>query len=106
MPHTIVLSKYTEKAESQKWKDFDGVDMAMDGICQMYERQLKKENPNKRQITYDIQNLFVYIDKLPDLSCLVYVLPCPVPSPWCKDIDTRNCAHVLCAQFCAEIPRV
>ena len=73
MPHTIVLSKFNDSAQSQHWEDFDGVDLAMDGICQMYERQLKKENPNKRQITYDIQNLFEYIDKLPDLSCLVYV---------------------------------
>ena len=39
----------------------------------MYERELKNQNPNKRQITYDIQNLFQYIDNLPDLSCLVYV---------------------------------
>lgn len=71
MPHTIVLAKYSESSASQHWEDFDGIDLAMDGICQMYERQLKQENPNKRQITYDIQNLFEYIDNLPDLSCLV-----------------------------------
>mmetsp|Transcript_65685 Transcript_65685/g.104659 ORF Transcript_65685/g.104659 Transcript_65685/m.104659 type:complete len:104 (+) Transcript_65685:141-452(+) len=89
MPHTIVLAKYNEKQSSQHWEDFDGVDLAMDGICQMYERQLKEQNPNKRQITYDIQNLFEYIDNLPDLSCLVFAPKYHVYEPkgkqWIKD---------------------
>jgi len=48
------------------------VDKAMDGICQLYENALKTSNPNKRKITYDISELFTYVDQIPDLTCLVY----------------------------------
>jgi len=38
----------------------------------MFEKRLKQLNPNMRQITYDINDLYTYIDSLPDLSALVY----------------------------------
>lgn len=39
----------------------------------MYEEHLKRMNPNSPSITYDISQLFDFIDDLADLSCLVYV---------------------------------
>ena len=39
----------------------------------MYELHLKEDKPGMTTITYDISQLFDYIDKLTDLSCLVYV---------------------------------
>jgi len=89
MPHTILLSQYNETNSSKHWEDYDSEELAMDGVCQMFERQLKKDNPHKKQITYDIQNLFDYIDKLPDLSCLVFSPKYNVYEPkgkqWIKD---------------------
>lgn len=38
----------------------------------MYEHRLKQLNPNRRKITYDISDLFSFIDNIPDLSCLVF----------------------------------
>ena len=38
----------------------------------MFEKRLKQLNPNMRQITYDINDLYTYIDSLPDLSALVF----------------------------------
>lgn len=46
----------------------------MDGVVKMYESKLKQLNPNMKNITYDIQELYNYIDSLTDLSALVYVL--------------------------------
>lgn len=40
-------------------------------ITYIFEEHLKKLNPNSAQITYDIANLFDFIDNLPDLSLLV-----------------------------------
>lgn len=37
----------------------------------MYEEHLKKQNPTSPSITYDISELFEFIDQLPDLGCLV-----------------------------------
>jgi hypothetical protein len=40
------------------------------GVCAMYEQKLKAQNPQHRNITYDISDLFFFIDALGDLSCL------------------------------------
>ena len=45
----------------------------MEGVCKIYEEHLKRLNPNTPSITYDISQLFDFIDQLADLSCLVYV---------------------------------
>lgn len=41
------------------------------GICKIYEEHLKRQNPDCPSITYDISQLFDFIDQLTDLSCLV-----------------------------------
>lgn len=43
------------------------------GVCKIYEEHLKKLNPKSVSITYDITQLFEFVDHLADLSCLVYV---------------------------------
>jgi hypothetical protein len=43
------------------------------GICKLFEQKLKHENPTARNITYDISDLYGYIDNLNDLGALVYV---------------------------------
>ncbi|WAR18631.1 ERH-like protein [Mya arenaria] len=44
----------------------------MYGICKIYEEHLKRHNPDCPSITYDISQLFDFIDQLMDLSCLVF----------------------------------
>lgn len=44
---------------------------SLSGVCKMYEEHLKRMNPNSPSITYDISQLFDFIDDLADLSCLV-----------------------------------
>ena len=41
------------------------------GVCKIFEEFLKRQNPNIPSITYDISQLFDFIDQLADLSCLV-----------------------------------
>uniref|UniRef100_A0A0M3IH05 Enhancer of rudimentary homolog n=1 Tax=Ascaris lumbricoides TaxID=6252 RepID=A0A0M3IH05_ASCLU len=52
------------------------------GVCQIFEENLKKLNPDSGSITCDVQNLFDFIDRLADLSCLV----------WQSDLDAYT-AH-------------
>lgn len=40
-------------------------------VTKMYEDRLKQLNPTLRTISYDISDLYRYIDEMPDLSCLV-----------------------------------
>lgn len=41
------------------------------GVVKMYEARLKQVNPRQVHITYDITDLYGFIDELGDLSALV-----------------------------------
>merc|ERR1711872_466770 len=60
------------KPETRTYSDYESVNECMEGVCKIYEEHLKRTNPNIPSITYDISQLFDFIDQLADLSCLVY----------------------------------
>ena len=65
------------------------------GICQLFEQKLKMDHPNTRNITYDVSDLFRYIDSLADLSALVYNSQIRAYEPYNKDwIKNRVFAHL------------
>ena len=41
-------------------------------VCKIYEEHLKELNPSSLSITYDISQLFDFIDELADLACLIF----------------------------------
>lgn len=43
------------------------------GMIQMYESELKRVNSTTASIRYDLTDLFRYIDKFYDVSCLKYI---------------------------------
>jgi hypothetical protein len=63
---------YAANPATRTFSDFETVTEAMNGICQLYEQRLKQMNPGVRNITYDITELYAFIDGLGDLCCLVY----------------------------------
>ncbi|XP_068682460.1 enhancer of rudimentary homolog [Montipora capricornis] len=71
MSHTILLIQPTSKPDSRTYSDYETKDECMEGVCKIFEEYLKKSNPSTPSITYDISQLFDYIDSLADLSCLV-----------------------------------
>ncbi|KMZ66566.1 hypothetical protein ZOSMA_294G00180 [Zostera marina] len=70
--HTIILMQPYSNRSTRTFMDFDSIWEAMDGICGLYERKLKDLNPTNGNITYDIADLYNFIDGLVDLSALVY----------------------------------
>ena len=72
MSHTILLVQPTKRPEGRTYADYESVNECMEGVCKVYEEHLKRMNPNSPSITYDISQLFDFIDDLADLSCLVY----------------------------------
>ncbi|KAJ3679189.1 hypothetical protein LUZ60_017200 [Juncus effusus] len=70
--HTIILLQTTQSRASRTFIDFDSISQAIDGICGMYERKIKEMNPHLHNITYDITDLYNFIDGLADLSALVF----------------------------------
>lgn len=70
--HTIVLIQFNLE-RSRSYYDYETLSEALNGICSLYEARLKFKNPNKPNITYSIAELFEWMDKMTDISCLVYV---------------------------------
>ena len=56
---------------NSSYLDFPTVEAAMDAVVKMYELKLKELNPSIKHITYDIADLYKYIDSLNDLCGLV-----------------------------------
>ncbi|RWS30983.1 enhancer of rudimentary-like protein [Leptotrombidium deliense] len=84
MSHTILLIQ-PGKSETRTYSDYESVNEAMEGICHIYEEHLKRENPSMASITYDISQLFDFIDNLKDLSCLVFQRNTNTYAPYAKD---------------------
>jgi len=72
MAHTILLVQPGKKPEGRTYSDYESVNECLEGTCKIFEEYLKKINPNSPSITYDISQLFDFIDQLADLSCLVF----------------------------------
>ncbi|XP_060047315.1 enhancer of rudimentary homolog [Erinaceus europaeus] len=80
--HTILL---VQLPRGHKAADYESVNECMEGVCKMYEEHLKRMNPSSPSITYDISQLFDFIDDLADLSCLVYRAETQTYQPYNKD---------------------
>lgn len=89
MPHTILLLQATKNELSRTYADFDSLNEALEGICKIYEEDLKKRHLKSKQITYDVSQLFDFVDGLTDLSCLILDKSeyryCPYDKNWIKE---------------------
>lgn len=70
MAHTILLVQAGPRLESRTYSDFESVNECMEGVCKIYEEHLKVKNPNTPTITYDISQLFDFIDQVRDFLLL------------------------------------
>ena len=64
MAHTILLVQPGIKPETRTYSDYESVNECMEGVCKIYEEHLKRTNPNLPSITYDISQLFDFIDQV------------------------------------------
>lgn len=84
MSHTIILIQ-SGKQDTRTYSDFESVNECIEGICHLFEDHLKKLEPDSASITYDISQLFDFIDKLEDISCLVFQKSTKTYAPYNKD---------------------
>uniref|UniRef100_A0A0E0CGW7 Enhancer of rudimentary homolog n=1 Tax=Oryza meridionalis TaxID=40149 RepID=A0A0E0CGW7_9ORYZ len=70
--HTIILMQPSQNRATRTFMDFNSVSHALDGICGLYERKIRDINPMARDLTYDINDLYNFIDGLTDISALVF----------------------------------
>ncbi|CAD6193470.1 unnamed protein product [Caenorhabditis auriculariae] len=70
--HTILLIQPTTRVDSRTWTDYETLGDCLEGVCKIFEEFLKKKSPLQPKITYDISQLYEFVDKLTDLSVLVF----------------------------------
>jgi hypothetical protein len=70
--HTILLLQPDAAKASRTYFDFQALEEALQGICSVFEGKLRELNPGRAQLTYDVADLFAWLDRLPDLSVLIY----------------------------------
>lgn len=64
MAHTILLIQPGGRPETRTYSDYESVNECMEGVCKIYEEHLKRRNPNTPTITYDISQLFDFVDQV------------------------------------------
>ncbi|CAN0026145.1 unnamed protein product, partial [Phaeothamnion confervicola] len=91
--HTLVLLQEQEGAQGI-YLEFESTSLAMDGIVNFYEQKLRRIHPGKRNIQYDISDLFAFLDALGDLAALTLDPRTKQYGPhdrqWCKDHIFRH----------------
>lgn len=100
--HTILLHQLEPSKASRRFEDFSRISHALKWICELFENKLRELNPHASQVSYEVQDLWNYLDKVPDISALVYdpkinaYIPCG--KEWLKkkvlayiqDVNTRR----------------
>ncbi|CAI2380477.1 unnamed protein product [Moneuplotes crassus] len=75
MSHSIMFVQFNKDENSKTYLDFESVESALEGLCQLYEQHSIEESKEKGttdSLTYDLIDLFKYLDSLQDLSCLSF----------------------------------
>uniref|UniRef100_A0A1I8JNI8 Enhancer of rudimentary homolog n=1 Tax=Macrostomum lignano TaxID=282301 RepID=A0A1I8JNI8_9PLAT len=86
MSHSILLIQPDlRRLDGRVWADYNSIEACLDGVCRVFEEHLKASNPQAPTITYDIAQLFDFIESLGDLSCLVLNRPSGTYVPHNKD---------------------
>jgi uncharacterized protein Yka (UPF0111/DUF47 family) len=62
MVHIVLLAKTNANPKSRVWADFNCVQDCCDYVCKLFEDKLKKDNPHLPEITYDISDLYAFVD--------------------------------------------
>ena len=100
MTHTILLVQPGHMEEDRTYCDYESISECLEGVCKMYEEHLKISDPITSNITYDISQLFDFIDVLSDLSCLVYPKFSKTYSPYNMDWIKEKIYIMLRKQVC------
>jgi len=69
--HVVLLTQHDKNPRSKIWSEYKSLSQALDGVIEMFEKELEKSSHGKSEISYDVQQLFAYVDKLKDLRVMM-----------------------------------
>ena len=83
--HTILLIQFTADETTKTFLEYADISKCVDGVCQLYEQRLRLQNSDKQEVTYDVQQLFAYLDQLTDIGAMVYNVNIKAYEPKSRD---------------------
>jgi hypothetical protein len=69
--HTILLIQQTENPSTRTYYDFENRNGLIEGVLKLHEEALKTIFSHKPTITYDVADVYAFVDGFQDISCLV-----------------------------------
>lgn len=93
--HTILLIQASRNKATRTYLDYETVSLAMDGLCNLFEKKLRELNPVMRSLTYDVNDLYKFMDDMEDVSALVYDPKIQAYVPCTKDWIKKRCFNHL-----------
>eukprot|EP00928_Gymnodinium_smaydae_P019788 TRINITY_DN17616_c0_g1_i2.p2 TRINITY_DN17616_c0_g1~~TRINITY_DN17616_c0_g1_i2.p2 ORF type:complete len:177 (+),score=32.06 TRINITY_DN17616_c0_g1_i2:176-706(+) len=69
--HTLLLVEFQVGQSGRTYSEHKAVAGAMDQLCQMYEQVLKLQAGQGQTAKYNVDDLWEFVDDLPDIGCLV-----------------------------------
>ncbi|KAI9229102.1 MAG: enhancer of rudimentary [Piptocephalis tieghemiana] len=70
--HTLLLVQVSDASDTRSWSEHNTVTHAIQEIIEAFQTQLKRQNPRAQNISYDLDDLFNFIDGHQELCALVY----------------------------------
>ena len=82
--------------ESRTYQFYESVTKCVEGVCKIYEEYLKTKYPHRSSITYDLHELYEYLDQFYDMNFLVFQRETGTYAPFTKDwIKERITAYFV-----------
>lgn len=69
--HTILFVQPGD-AHTRTFVDYETPYKCIRGVLKIYENHLREQNPESLHIVYTIYDLFVFLNELKDICCLIY----------------------------------
>ncbi|EUD64508.1 hypothetical protein C922_05115 [Plasmodium inui San Antonio 1] len=71
----VLLVQFSKKVESRTFVEYNSLKLALNGICQLYEQAIKENDPTVQRITYNMNDLFLYIDNIQKMTLMLFHQP-------------------------------
>merc|ERR1719379_812978 len=68
-PNCVLLIRFSDDDDSRTYRDFTDTKLAMMTLCEMYEQTIKLNAPTLSQVSYTLDDIMGFIDRVNECSC-------------------------------------
>lgn len=68
----LLLVQQRLDQDSKRYQEFLSLEKCLDYLLKLFEDKLRSQLQEKDNFTYDLSDLYEFLDDLPQISCLIY----------------------------------